>query len=306
MANNITLTENVKFLPTIIAQKALGRYASYMNLAKTVSRNFDYTSATQGQTIKVPKRGAVSANAKVANTAVTKQAPTATDVSVTLDQHFEVTLLLEDVVKVMENQNTMDGYAEDAAIALAEKVEAKLADLYTTIPVGQVVTFNKTSAATMERSFIEARQKLIDLKIPLLEKRYGYLSTNITTELLQIERFTAQDKIGGNSAIADGRIARVAGFDLFESQMVSYTGSPAIYHNLLYTRNAFVLATRPLPVAPAGMGVNQVVVNDPNIDVGLRVTSAYDKDYLGMQLTLDVLFGVALADDRNVVELRST
>lgn len=302
----LTPTNNAKFIPIVIAQTALGRLSSYLNLAKTVARDTDVVSATYGETIKVPKRGAITANAKTRGEKVTKQAPTATDVSVTLDQHFEVTLLIEDVTKVLQNQNTMQGYAEDAAIALAEKVELALANLYSSIPIGQVVSFNPSSAATMEDSFLEARQKLVDLKVPLMAPKFGYLHSGITRKLLQIDRFTKQDSIGANSAIQEGRLARVAGFDLFESQVVVGTGSPAQYHNLLYTRNAFVLATRPLPNDGNGEGVRQVVVTNPDVNVSLRVTYGYDKDQLGTQMTLDVLFGVGVMDDRAVVELRSS
>jgi hypothetical protein len=304
--SNITTTQNAKFIPTLIAQKALGRFASYMNLGKTVSRNFDTKPATEGQVLKLPKRGTVSANAKAQGSNVTVQNPTATDVSVTLDQHYEVTIGIEDVAAVLSNQNVLIGYAEDAAIALAEKIEDALSNLYASIPVGQVASFNESSDATKEASFYEVRERMAILKVPKLEQKFGYFHPTLISKLLRLDKFSRADALGGvTGAMVEGKLGRLGGIDIFESQMVIGTGSPAQYHNLVYTRNAFTLASRPLPSIGNQMGVVQQVINDPNVDMGLRVTSSYDPNALGMQVTLDVLFGVAINDDRCVVELRS-
>ena len=299
----LTNTENAKFIPTIIAQKALGRFGSYMNLAKTVARDFEFTPATVGQTLNIPKRGTVQANAKVAGSDVTVQSPTATDVSVTLDQHWEATISIDDVTKVLQNQDTMDGYAEDMAIALAEKVESKLAALHTSLT--NTVTFDTTSDETMENSFLKLRERLILNKVPKTERIYAYLHPTVVTKLLGVDKFSRADAYGKAGIIAEGALLRLAGIDIFESQLVESTGSPVAYHNLAYSKNAFVLAARPLPSVPAGFGAVSTVISDPDINLGLRVVSSYDANKLAMQITLDVLFGVALLDDRRVVELES-
>jgi len=296
-------TTNAVFIPTIIAQKSLGRFASYMNLAKTVARNFDLTPATEGQVIQVPKRGTLSANQKTLGTDVTVQKPTATNVSVTLDQHWEVTFGIEDVTKVLENQNSMDGYAEDAAIALAEKVESKLAGLHPSIT--NTVTFNTTSDDTMEDSFLKVRERLVLNKVPKTEKMYAYLHPTVITKLLGVDKFSRADALGRAGVIEEGAILKLGGINVFEGQLIEGTGSPVAWHNLVYTRNAMVLAARPLPGVPAGFGAMSEVVVDPDINLGLRVVSSYDADALGMQITLDVLFGVAILDDRLIVELES-
>jgi hypothetical protein len=296
-------TTNASMIPTIIAQKALGAFAGYMNLAKTVSRDFEWVPATFGETIKVPKRGALSANAKVAGSDVTIQAPTATDVDVTLNQHFEVTLQIDDVTKVLENQDTMQGYAEDAAIALAEKIETTIAGKHADIT--DTVTFDTTSAATMENSFLTVRERMALNKVPLTERKFAYLTPSVITKLLQIDRFTRADAYGKSGIIAEGALGRIGGIDVFESQLVQTSGSPVAYHNIIYTKNAFVLAARPLPEVPAGYGAVSTVIQDPDTQMGLRVISSYDAKKLAMQITLDVLFGVSVLDTRRVVEMES-
>lgn len=304
MANVFDNTTNAKFIPTIIAQKALGRFASYMNLAKTVARDFDYTPATEGQTIRVPKRGTLSANAKAQGSEVTKQNPTATDIGVTLDQHFEVTFALDDVTKVLQNQNTQDGYAEDAAIALAEKVETYLAGLHPSIT--NTVTFDATSTASKKSSLLALRKRFVDNKVPRLETKFLYVDASVLNEILEEADFTQLQTIGSAQPTVEGALRELYGFQIFESQNVQTSGSPVRYHNLAYTRDAFILAARPLPQAPAGTGVIQTVVSNPDVGLGLRATMGYDKDLLAMQLTLDVLFGASILDTRRVVELESS
>lgn len=297
-------TTNAAFIPTIIAQKALGRFASYMNLAKTVARDADYTTAVEGATIQVPKRGTLTANSKSAGSSVTKQNPTATNVSVTLDQHFEVTFLLDDVTKVLQNQDTQDGYATDAAIALAEKVETYIAGLHPSIT--NTITWDRTSTTTKTNQLLALRKRFVDNKVPKLEEKYLYLDASVINDLLAEPNFTQQQTIGSAESLLTGAIMKLYGFQIFESQNVAYTGSPGAYHNLAYTRDAFILASRPLPQDGNGAGVIQTTVINEDIGMGLRATMGYDKDLQAMQLTLDILFGASILDTRRVVELEST
>ena len=64
------------------------------------------------------------------------------------------------------------------------------------------------------------------------------------------------------------------------------------------------MANRPLPVAPAGQGVNQRVMAEDGI--AIRVTMSYDHDYLGAKFTLDTLYGVAEMRDSHGVAVSTT
>lgn len=304
MANEMNNTTNAVFIPTIIAQKALGRLSSYMNLAKTVARDFEYTTATEGQVIRVPRRGALVANAKTSGINVTRQNPTATDVSVTLNQHFEVTFALDDVTKVLQNQNTQEGYGNDGAIALAEKIETYIASLHPSIT--NTVTFDATSTATKKDRLLTLRRRFVTNNVPKVETKYLYVDATVMNELLEEADFTQQQTIGSGAPTVEGALMRLYGFEIFESQNVQTSGSPVRYHNLAYTKDAIVLASRPLPQAPNGTGVIQTVIQNSDVGVGLRSTMGYDKDGLAMQLTLDVLFGASILDSRRIVELESS
>jgi len=300
----LTNTTNAVFIPTIIAQKCLQRLPAYLNLAKTVSRDSDWDVAQIGETIQVPKTGAVIANDKVAGSDFTRQGPTGTNVDVTLDTHKEVTIAIDDVTKVLENQNTQDRYADDGAIALAEAVETAIASLHASIE--NTVSWDATSAATIDASMLLIRKFFSDQKVPLLEQRYLYSDPTLFNDLLGVDKFTRFDARGANAAIAKGQVVQTYGIECHESQIVQVSGSPVAYHNLAYTKNAFVLASRPLANPNPGMGVLSSVINDPSVGLSLRTLFWYDAKAGEWVLTLDLLFGVAILDQRRVVEVEST
>lgn len=302
-ANVFNNTTNAVFIPTIIAQKCLQRFPSYLNLAKTVARDSDYTTATFGEVIQVAKTGAVVANDKVAGENFTKQNPTGTNVSVTLNKHKEVTLTIDDVTKVLENQDTQMKYANDGAIALAEAVESAIAALHPQITA--TVTWNRSSATTIDASMLAIRKYFTDQKVPQLEQRFFYVDSTIYNDLLGTDKYSRYDARGDGKTIADATVIRTYGLEIHESQLIPVTGSPVAYHNLAYTRDAFIMASRPLPSVASGLGTQSAVINDTTSSVSLRTLFSYDKDLGAHQLTLDLLFGVSVLDQRRCLEVES-
>lgn len=300
--NVLNNTTNTEFIPTIVAQSALGRLKSFLNVAKRVSRDSDWTTATVGQTINVPKRGAVVANDKTAGDTFTKQNPTATSVSVSLDTHKEATFTIDDVTKVLENQNTLMGYGEDGAIAIAEAIETDLLDLHPDIT--NTETFDNTSEATVESSMLNIRKFFVDQKVPMTEPRYMVVSPTVYNELLDTDKFSRYDARGTGEQITSGRLINAYGLEIFESQLIPTSGSPVAYHNIAFTRNGLILASRPLPV-PQGFGGSYAVINDEDLGLSLRSMFWYNADIGAHQLTLDVLYGVAILDVRRVLEVES-
>lgn len=301
----LTNTTNAVFIPTIIAQEALMNFKSYPNLPRTISRDSDWETAAVGTTIQIPYLGTLSANDKTAGEAYTKQAPTATNVEVTLDTHKEVTIGIDDVTKVVENQDTLRKYGREAARALAEVIESSVASLHPEIE--NTITWDDSDEDTIDTSMLNIRKYFSDQKVPQLEQRYFYCDPTVYNELLSVDKYTRFDARGANDAISEGRVVQTYGIEAHESQLVQTSGSPVAYHNLAYTRNAMVIATRPLPQPGRELGGGATaVVNDPDVGMSLRSNLHYDPDYGMHVLTLDVLYGIEIIDQRRIVEIEST
>ncbi len=76
------------------------------------------------------------------------------------------------------------------------------------------------------------------------------------------------------------------------------------YANLMFHRNAFALAFAPLPEIGDGAGANMSVVTHPQSGISVRSRLAYDDATAAVNVTLDVLFGVACLDGNLAVVLR--
>ncbi|HEX9925304.1 MAG TPA: P22 phage major capsid protein family protein [Anaerolineae bacterium] len=293
---NITSTELSVNIATIIGAEALGYLRANTVLARLVNRDFDNEIATHGQTIDVPFTGSLSVNDKVANSDITLQTPAATKVSVTLNKHKEVSFVIEDFGKALARADWLTAYAGDAMSVMVEQIDGDLAALYS----GFSQSIDATTGLT-EAHFREGRRQLNSARAPL-GMRSTVLHEDADFEFLGIERAVNRDYAESlGSAAAGAFTGRFMGFDVFLDQKIATAASEA--KNLLFHRNAMVLATRPLPPAPAGGGVVQVVMDEDGI--GLRVTLSYDHNKLGVKVTIDVLYGVAELRDNQATVLRT-
>lgn len=292
---NITSTQLSNSIPTIVAAQALGYLKANTVLAQLIARDWDDAVAQYGQTVDVPLRGALSVNDKVENSTVTRQAPSDSKISVTLNKHKEVTFLIEDLAKAMARPEYIQNYMEDAMAVTVEEIDADIAALYS----GFSQSIDATAGLT-EAHFRSARRLLNTAKSPL-RQRVAVVHEDAEYALLGIEKFTNQDYKGLQGkpeGLINSFTGRFLGFDVYMDQKIAVAATEC--KNLFMHRNAAVLVMRPLPAAPAGMGVVQTVMNEDGM--GLRVTMSYSADYLGVQVTVDILYGVSeLRDDHGIV-----
>ena len=83
----------------------------------------------KGDTLHIPKPTRGTATAKAANTAVTIQADTETEVQVLVNKHFEYSRFIEDITEVQALASLRSFYTEDAGYALAKQVDDELVAL---------------------------------------------------------------------------------------------------------------------------------------------------------------------------------
>lgn len=295
---DITRTSAGPFIPQIWANTALEVLRNKVVLAKLVTRDSDIAAFQVGDTLNIPYPGTFTANDKSANTAVTLQAPTATTTTLTLDKHKEASFLVEDAARATANQDIMARYMEAAVIPIAEQIESDLlaAAVGFTNSVGTYGT--DLSAATIR----SARKVLNDNKAPQ-DGRALIVSDKDEIALLgdsALQNYFAWSQTQG---LREGSIGRLYGFDVYQSQLIPATGtSPVNTKNIAFAPGAVLLAMRGLPEAPAGTGAVSSVVNDPASGLSLRVTMAYNAANLGVQVSVDVLYGVKkLRDEKGVL-----
>ena len=303
MANNaLNTTTNSVWVPQIIANESLGLLASYLNLGKTVSRDSDLSPVSYGKVIQIPRRGTITASQKTEGTNNAIQQPTADDVLVTIDQHWYVKLAEEDFTAAFQQfGSVLPGYLEDAVIVLAEKIETKLAQLSSNF---DNIDFTSGGSDTAVQALGRVRTRMVRNKVPQLATLYGYCAPEFVQLLGESTAFLDPKLIPNNHALVEGAVGRAKGFDIFEGQLVQTAGSPAWQQNMFYTRNAMVLASRPLLSPDSSLGVEATTVQS-DAGLALRLVRYYDPNIMGVVVQLDTLFGAAVNDVRQGFVLES-
>lgn len=302
MSNNaMNTTTNAPWIPEVIANESLGLLGNYLNLGKTVSKDNELNPVRVGQTISIPRRGVITASQKTQNEDTVVQKPTADDIQVTIDQHWYVKLLEEDFTAAFQTGSVLPGYVEDAVIVLAEKIETKLALLSDSF---DNIDFTSGGSDTAVKALGRVRTRMINNKVPALAQLYGYCAPEFVQALGEDTAFIDPKLIPNNRALVEGAVGRAKGFDIFEGQLVQSKGSPAWKENIFYTRNAMVLASRPLLAPGTGLGVEATTVQS-EAGLALRLVRYYDGDAMGVVVQLDTLFGTGVNDVRQGFVLES-
>jgi hypothetical protein len=291
---NVTKTAVAALTPVQVANQALGALAGNLQLATAADRNWEPEFQKFGETINVPLRGGLTANDKAADSAVTLQAPSATYVALTLSKHKEVSLVFEDIAKAFANQDIIGGYARDAAIVIAEAIEAAgFIEAYTNFTTNADIGAQQIDAT--DDLVLQSRKVLKDAKVPPDVEIFLFLSTKDMQALLGTDKYSRADALGDSGAqMASAPMKfRKYGMTFVESQYVQVVTN--LTHNLaVASKEGLAFAMRPLPLPPGGVISGDVVggvANTPTSGYGIRMVQAYRPELMGTQLTVDALFG---------------
>jgi len=297
--NHQTITTADKFIPEIWSDEVVATYKKNLVLANLIKKlSF---KGKKGDTLHIPKPGRGSANAKTASTQVTLNTDTATDILVVVNQHFEYSILIEDIVDIQALASMRQFYTDDAGYALARQVDTSLIQLgrgvnggdgtsaYTAAYAGSNGTTAYVAASNNEAAIADAAirrsiQRLDDNDVPM-DGRFLIVPPSSRNTLMGIARFTEQAFVGeaGNgNTIRNGEVGNVYGVPVFVSTNADTTsGSGAARIALLGHRDFAVLAEQ----------------------MAVRSQTQYKQEYLGNLFTADTIYGVKELRDGSAVAL---
>jgi hypothetical protein len=117
------VTTHDKFIPELWSDEVLGAYKTNLVLGNLVT--MIPMAGKKGDVIHipVPGRNAATKRALTSVAASTLLTDTATEVDVTIDQHFEYTKLISDIVELQAIDSYRQFYTDDAGYALARQVD---------------------------------------------------------------------------------------------------------------------------------------------------------------------------------------
>jgi len=213
-----TVTTADKFIPQIWSDEVVATYKRNLVLANLIKKI--NMVGKKGDTLNIPKPGRGSATAKAASTQVTIVTDTATDVQVSLNLHFEYSILIEDIVETQALTSMRQFYTDDAGYALARQVDSSLIALGRQVQGGTNTTaysgaFSGTDGTTAyvagantglgaltDAAIRRSIQRLDDNDVPM-DGRFLLVPPSTRNTLMGIARFTEQAFVGenGNSSV---------------------------------------------------------------------------------------------------------
>ena len=281
----MTVTTEAVFIPEVWSNEVLRATEAALVMAPLVKR-YDALVGARGDTIHIPNLSNLTANSKAANVQVTLQSPLETETTISINQWWETSFLVEDVAKIQSNYDLLAEYTEKAGYAIAQKVDTDLLGTYTSFTTTDVGTYGSDITDPV---FVTANKTLDESNVPQVD-RYGIVAPGQKAAFLLIDKFVRADAVGPqNQRITGGANSRYLFGDLYgvpvyyTTQVPTTAGTPTQVHNILFHKEAIALALQQKP----------------------RVQSSYIQEYLGNLVTVDVIYGFTALRTTFGIEIRS-
>ena len=290
------------FIPEIWSDEVIAAYQKNLKMAPLVKRLA--MTGKKGDVIHVPKPIRGSASAKAEAVAVTIQANLESELTITVDRHFEYSRLIEDIVEVQALSSLRQFYTEDAGYQLALKVDTDLINAATGFGDGTrtatptdasswvnsnayyvnassgLATFAADTVATGDNftdlALREAIKLMDDADVPM-DGRVLVIPPAARKSIMGIDRYVSSDFVGGRG-VESGLIGNLYGVDVYvssnaptlETAAQNSGGSIDVRGCLFFHKDALVMAEQ----------------------MAVRSQTQYKQEYLSTLYTADTLYGV--------------
>ena len=290
----VAKTQADKFIPELWSDEIVAAYKKNLMMANLVNKMS--MVGKKGDTLHIPKPTRGSANVKAANTAVTIQADTESEVVVTIDKHYEYSRMIEDIVGVQALDSMRRFYTDDAGYALAKQIDDDLFTLGKSLGDGDgsswatsntyymdasngLDTYAADTVAAGDTFTDEAFRDLIklmdDADVPM-EGRFLIVPPSARRDILGITRYNSSDFVDGRST-QTGLIGNLYGIDIYVS-----SNCPVIEAAADNTASA-------VDTKAAIMGHKDTFVLAEQM--GVRSQTQYKQEYLADLFTADTIYG---------------
>jgi len=286
-SNHVTNTTAATFIPELWSDEIVAAYKKNLVLANLVNKM--PMNGKKGDVLHIPKPTRGAASAKTAETQVTLQASTETEVTVTIDKHYEYSRLIEDITEAQALASLRRFYTDDAGYALAKQVDDDLFVLGKSLGNGTGASWvhnnayqiNTTSGVIeaydadgtadigdfTDAAFRGLVQELDDADVPM-DNRALIVPPSARNTIMGIDRYMSSDFVNGRG-VNNGQIGQLYGIDVYVTSNAP-TIETGVKAGILFHKDAMVLAEQ----------------------VGVRSQTQYKQEYLATLFTSDTLYGV--------------
>jgi len=284
---NITKTTADVFLADVWSAETLRAAEAALVVAPLVKR-YDSMVKQRGDVLHIPKISNLTANDKTANTDVTTQTITESEVTIDISNWKETSFEIEDIVKVQSNYDLMSEYTSKAGEAISRAVDTSLLALYTGFTNADVGTYG---IDVTDAALVAAIQALDEANAPIEDRAFVFKPSQ-KAAVMKLDKFVKADylgqydkptpvKTGPNNRYLWGEIYGVPFY--YTTQIPTTAGTTVQTHNVLIHKEAWALALQQAP----------------------RTQSTYWQRSLSWLTTVDVIYGVNSLRTDFGVEIRT-
>lgn len=230
---NITTTTAAVFIPEKWSTDVIRAREANLVLANLVHR-YDVEVTDNGNKINVPNISNLTANEKVAGADVSFQAITETEVEIDINQHYECSFRLEDIVKVQSKTDLNAEYTNKTGYAIAKKIDDTLAALAS----GFSQTKGTYNTAITTDVILDSIQLLDDADAPM-DDRHFVMRPKTKRDIIDITTYISNDFVEGRP-VQNGKIGSLYGVDTYISTNIVKSGSNT--NDMMFHRDALGLA----------------------------------------------------------------
>lgn len=295
--NNVTVTTAATFIPEVWSDEIVAAYKKSLVMANLVKKmSF---KGKKGDTVHIPVPTRGTASAKTAGNQVTLIAATEGEIVVPINNHFEYSRLIEDIVEAQALSSLRSFYTDDAGHALAKKVDTTLIQLARAARGGNAANADYTggiigstgaaytsgvsnAAAIADAGIRKAIQLQDDQDVPM-DGRSLVVPPVARNSMLGINRFTEQAFKGNGTTLQNGEFGDIYGVKVYVSTNCDNAAGNTATDRvaLMFHRDWAVLVEQ----------------------LGVRSQTQYKQEYLGTLFTADTLYGAAELRDFGAVPI---
>ena len=301
IATTTSGNEAAPFVPELWSDEVIAPYKANLVLARLVTQMSH--NKKKGDTVNIPVPGRGVANAKAQESVVTPNVASNSSIAITIDRHFEYSVLIEDFAELQALASLRKFITDDAGYALATRIDWDLHLLARSVPSGTPAPGGNVAGAEYGDAVIGSNgsttwdptasgnagnapslsdagirrliRTLDDANVPNLDRAF-VVPPSEKEVLLGISRFTEQaftGEAGNANSIRSGLIG-----DLYMNPVYVSTNCPYVLDTaasndqraaLYMHKNAFVFVEQ----------------------MSVRAQAQYKQEFLATLLTWDTVYG---------------
>lgn len=258
-----TVTTGANFIPEVWSKNVQRATEANLVAARLVKR-FDADVSSKGDVIHVPKISNLTATAKSASTAVTFSSPTEDKVDITINKHYHIAFIIEDILDAQAAYNLSEEYREKASYGLAKQIDTDILALNS----GITQSVGTTGVPPTDNNILRAIQYLDDADAPMRDRSF-IMRPSLKSTLLAIDKYVDQNFVGDKPTV-NGVFGQRYGIEFYVSTNIPLDGSNNPINQIIH-KEAYALA----------------------MQKNITMKSDYVIDYLGTAHVAQTLYGVA-------------